>query len=400
MLHLDKLPFYVGLLDSPAGSGLPLSLPFTLGFDDDLGLIVQQLDEQVDLWVETAYQHGSSLSTPVGEGSFGGVWAEDVLNALRACLGDKGFERRSFLEVGCNTGYLLHRLKQEGASHCLGVDPSPSSSAWAEQSGVEIIQDFFDPDAMEERFDLVFSHGVLEHVRRPLEFLAGLKACTKEGGIVFTAVPDCAPGLSLGDLSLLAHEHRSYFTARSLRSMYERAGLRPTRSRTPAYGWMLQMWASAASGTSLGMGLSKGDILEERMLLARYERLCARIVERIQNMIYEMEKQGRSIGIYGAYPHFMLFDWGEQPRCFDGDAAKHGKYLPGCGSQVESPQALTATPVDSIWVAPIHHDAAIRSFLEHELGVPSARIVSMKEVYEAQKAALEGREFGCTTRRE
>lgn len=238
-LHFENLPFYRGVQDSPSVLDFPHVLPFTLVFNDALGLIAQKADSRVDTWLQRAYAYGSSVSTPVGEGSFGRTLAEDVVCGLRDSIESREIAGHSFLEVGCNKGYLLYLLKHTGASRCLGIDPDPNSSIGARQYDVEIRQGFFDPGAISEKFDVVFTHGVLEHIKNPLDFLEGLKVCAKEKGVIFTAVPNCESGLSIGDPSLLSHEHYNYFTTQSLYRLYQKAGLSSIRFRSSSRGWML-----------------------------------------------------------------------------------------------------------------------------------------------------------------
>ena len=389
-LHFNNLPFYFGMQDSPNVLDFPHSLPFTLTFNDELGLIVQKVNSEVELWIKRAYEFGSSASTTLGEGSFGKEWAEDVINALQYSLGSKGFEGLSFLEIGCNKGYLLYLLKSKGAARCLGIDPDPVSRIGAEKYDIEIIQDFFNPQKIKEKFDVVFTHGTLEHIKNPLEFLKGLKVCTKEDGIIFTAVPNCEMGLSIGDLSLIGHEHYNYFTTRSLYNLYQKLGLESIQYRNANYGWMLYMWGKVKSKSTAISNSFEKDVLEEVKLFNNYVRLSHSIINKIQGMINWFEHQGKSIGIYGASSHFLAFTWKKQPRFFDGDVAKHGKYLPGCNNFIENPKSLITKPVDSIWVAPINHDTAIRDFLENKLKIPADKIISMKEIYESQKKSGEG----------
>lgn len=379
--HLFKLnsrPFYFGVQDSPSVLDFPHSLPITLMFKKGIGLITQKSDPRVDLWVKKAYDFNSSLSTPLGEGTFGRERLLDVISALHQSIGSKGFKGRTFLEVGCNKGHLLYLLKQRGAAYCLGVDPYPAAYAGAEKSGIEIIQNFFKPGAVNKKFDAVFTHGVLEHIKDPLSFLQGLKSCVKDGGILFTAVPDCGPGLLIGDLALPVHEHYNYFTAGSLRSLYHASGLESVGHRSASSSWMLYMWSRVRQNAA-GTGRF---IADEEGLFSNYCRAYMKIAGRVQAMINRLEREGRQIGIYGANCEFMMFKWKKPPRFFDSDRVKHARFLPGCANRIEGPDSLARSPVDSIWIAPINHDSAIRDFLKSRLKLPADKIVSMKEIYE------------------
>lgn len=379
-LIFNNLPFYIGVQDAPTVMDFPGSLPFKLAFNEDLGLIVQEYDDQVAKWLDGAYQFGSSLSTPLGESELSKQIAEDVINAIQQSLSLNGkkIEECSFLEVGCGKGYLLHLLKRLGAKRCLGIEPDPHSKEGSNKYDVEIINAFFNPEIINEKFDVVFTYGVLEHIYNPLEFLIGLKACTKKDGLLFNAVPNCEEHLRIGDFSLLVHEHFNYFTAQSLDNIYTMLGLQHVQYCNAKFGWALYMWGK--NNTDGELFTNDNNYRErERERYDKYVNLCWRFTCEIQRMINSFED--KTIGIYGAYFNYLIFNWNKAPRFFDSDTFKHGKYLPKSVYPIESPQALLDNPVDYIIIAPIHHDLAIRNFLENKLEIPSSKIISMKEVY-------------------
>jgi len=379
-LRLKSLPFFLGVQEAPRQGDFPYTLPFSLTFNETLGLIVQEPNPKVANWIQKAYEFGSSLSTSLDECSFGSEWAGDIIRAIEKVAGT--IHGKCFLEVGCGNGFLLGLLKSRGAKRCLGIEPGPLAEVGQARYGVEIRREFFNPERIPEIFDVVFSHGVLEHIQKPLPFLRNMQCCLRHGGILFTAVPNYESGLNIGDLSVLIHEHYNYFTPRSLRRLYLQAGLSSIECVNAEYGWMLYMWGEKEKIGTISNIEVKGLVEKERTLFKQYVIAVRMAIEYTQSRIEECEKQGKSVGIYGAYPNFLLFRWRKSPRFFDGDAAKHGKYLPGLSTPIENPNALLVRPVDEIWVGPIHYDSAIRSFLEKDLGISPQMIISFKDIYE------------------
>jgi 2-polyprenyl-3-methyl-5-hydroxy-6-metoxy-1,4-benzoquinol methylase len=372
--------------DSPQVLDFPASLPFTLAFDERLGLIAQKTSRKVNFWLNKGYKFGSPGSTPLDKGTFSEKRSGAIIKALSSCLGPRGVVGRSFLEIGCGSGYLLHLLKRNGAIRCLGIEPSPLANSGSKNYQVEIRQEFYEPGKITEKFDVVFTTCVLEHINQPLTFLRGLKTCVKPGGILFTAVPDCELGLSIGDISLLAHQHVSYFTRRSLRQLYLKLGFDKTNFTTTGYGWLLYMWGKLPLKDRHLAGTNAAGVAREKKLFNCFVKLIVKNAAAIQQKISLIESQGKSVGAYGAYPFFLSFKWANLPRFFDTDTAKHGKYFLGYDVPIENPGSLKTRPVDSIFVAPINHDQKIRSFLEKELGLVPRSIISLKSVYEAQRS--------------
>lgn len=97
---------------------------------------------------------------------------------------------KSILDIGCGNGYYCLRMIGAGAQVVVGIDPNllfctqfQAINKYAQQSaacvlplGVEILEQH------SQRFDTVFSMGVLYHRRQPLEHLNLLARCLHDDG--------------------------------------------------------------------------------------------------------------------------------------------------------------------------------------------------------------------------
>lgn len=99
-------------------------------------------------------------------------------------------EGHQVLDIGCGNGYFGLRMLGTGARLVVGIDPTmvfvmqwlalqklgPGLNNYVLPLGIE------DLPADTERFDSVFSMGVLYHRRKPVEHLERLKKLTRPGG--------------------------------------------------------------------------------------------------------------------------------------------------------------------------------------------------------------------------
>lgn len=84
------------------------------------------------------------------------------------------------------------------------------------------------PDEMRGRYDFVISMHLLEHLNNPKQYLENVKPLLSNDGEILFEVPNL--DVFLGEISpeyndfIYLYEHTSYFTADTLRLLFERAG--------------------------------------------------------------------------------------------------------------------------------------------------------------------------------
>lgn len=142
------------------------------------------------------------------------------------------------LDVGCGAGLLTEPLARLGAM-ATGIDAAPENIAaarhHAEGQGLAIdyrtggIEDLGD-----ERFDLVVSMEVVEHVTDPAAFIAGMAGALADDGLLILSTPNRTPlsklalitvGEGFGMVPKGTHDHSKFLTPEELSALIERAGL-------------------------------------------------------------------------------------------------------------------------------------------------------------------------------
>lgn len=99
-------------------------------------------------------------------------------------------EGRNVLDVGCGNGYYALKMRQAGAKHVIGVDPTLLyvMQFLAVNTFEEVADIFVLPVRLQElplparKFDTTFSMGVLYHQRSPIDHLKELRQTLRADG--------------------------------------------------------------------------------------------------------------------------------------------------------------------------------------------------------------------------
>ncbi len=107
-------------------------------------------------------------------------------------------EKARFLDVGCGTGYVMSKAKNELNCECYGIDPNPGSQGAGKYdtdftSGMKIMKAEAEELPFEDCFfDVVFCSHVLEHVADEKKSLEEMKRVLKPNGILIIGMPTAA----------------------------------------------------------------------------------------------------------------------------------------------------------------------------------------------------------------
>jgi 2-polyprenyl-6-hydroxyphenyl methylase/3-demethylubiquinone-9 3-methyltransferase len=163
---------------------------------------------------------------------------------------------RRALDVGCGAGLLTEPLARLGAA-VTGVDAAPENIAaarlHADKQGLAIDYRAGEVALLgDERFDLITSMEVIEHVADPAAFLATLAGLLAEDGLMILSTPNRTPlsrlamitvGERLGMVPRGTHDWNKFLTPEELTAHLVAAGLTVTDltglSFSPARGFEL-----------------------------------------------------------------------------------------------------------------------------------------------------------------
>jgi 2-polyprenyl-3-methyl-5-hydroxy-6-metoxy-1,4-benzoquinol methylase len=151
-------------------------------------------------------------------------------------IGPHLFPATKLLEIGASAGQFLAHVKDRVAkAHAIELDKS-CVDFMRKTLGIDADAEFLrESKFASEKYDVLCSFQVMEHVDSPLDFLRDLRASMHERSIAFVEVPNLRDPL-LAIWNVPAYEtfyyhsaHLHYFTEKSLRKVAVDAGFAPAQ---------------------------------------------------------------------------------------------------------------------------------------------------------------------------
>lgn len=336
----EAMPFCVG--PQPTNSNpkdIPDTFPLTIRADVANGCIAQVNRPELDKLLRRAYKYGFAMGTPTADTDLGAAYAEDFLQYVWESAGPPG----RALEIGAGVGYLSSQLIANGWDTD-ALEPGKGYEAYWKHLNVEVINDFFPSQFAKGPYDLVIMYAVLEHIFDVETFLRAIVEHLSEDGRIILAVPDCSVETTVGDPSMLVHEHYHYFTAPSLRRTLESQGLQAD-VRASGYGRSLYAIATPAGAEGSDFGVTDA----ERSVAIAYFQKLNELTEDVLRLLRSMESGG-SVGVFCPARALAYLPVDSGYRFFDDAPDLHGKFYPPFASQIESRDELISSPVGSLFI--------------------------------------------------
>ena len=205
-----------------------------------------QLEEYVqreDIFTEYAYF--SSYSTS---------WLDHVRRYADSMISRLHLDATTqVVEVASNDGYALQYFIERGIPS-LGIEPARNVAKVAQDRGVPTRVEFFGRDLARQlvtegfRPKLVFGKNVLAQVHDVNDFVGGLQILLGEGGVITIEFPHLVRLVQENQFDTIYHEHFSYFSFSTVRTIFAAHGLR-----------VFDVELLPTHGLFVGLGVDFGD---------------------------------------------------------------------------------------------------------------------------------------------
>lgn len=327
---------------------------------------------QADELFDADYAYFSSTST--GWLAHAAHYAEKMTQQL-------GLTQQSLvIEVASNDGYLLKNFIATGIP-CLGIEPTASTAAAAEQLGIPVMREFFGEQlgkqlaAEGRQADLIAGNNVYAHVPDINDFTRGLKAALKVNGTITLEFPHLMQLLEHTQFDTVYHEHFSYLSLFTVNRIFQAAGLRVYDiEELSTHGGSLRVYGCHSEDDSRSISHAVSDMLAEETrrglqavdIYKNFQIKADKVKDDLLAFLIEQKRAGKKVAAYGAAAkgNTLLNYAGVKPDLLpfvcDAAAAKQGKFMPGSHIPIFSPAVLPEQRPDYLVILPWNIAAEVK----------------------------------------
>lgn len=304
--------------------------------------------------------------------SFSHTWLTHAERYVEKAVERLALNQHSLImEIASNDGYLLQYVAARDIP-CVGIEPTHGTAQAAQQKGIETIERFFCRDFAKEfvherrAVDLIVANNVLAHVPDLNDFVAGLALALANEGTITAEFPHLMELVSKRQFDTVYHEHFSYFSLHTLRTVFAAHGLRLWDvEQLPTHGGSLRVWVTHKHSQRIETP-AVAELLaietQAGMQAANYYRGFQAQADAVKNdclaFLLEQRRTGHKVAGYGAAAkgNTLLNYAGVKsdllPYVVDASPHKQGHWLPGSRIPVISESHLREDKPDFVLILP------------------------------------------------
>ena len=289
--------------------------------------------------------------------SYSSSWLEHSERYAAAMVERLGLDETSHVvEVASNDGYLLQYFKERGIP-VLGIEPAANVAEVAVQKGLPTLVEFFGVAtaqklAPDSAADLLIGNNVLAHVPDINDFVGGMKALLKPGGVITMEFPHVMRLIEERQWDTIYHEHFSYLSFTTARRVFAAHGLRLFDvEELPTHGGSLRIFGCHDDDVGKPETERAGELLAREdsagySTLETYLDYGVKVTEdkrRILSTLIELKEDGQRIVGYGAPAkgntllNYCGIGLDFLDYTVDLNPHKQGHFLPGTHIPIRSP---------------------------------------------------------------
>ena len=298
-------------------------------------------------------------------------FSDHVERLARMLVYEQGVRESRIVEVGCGKGHFIRRLVElEGSENCgFGFDPTYEGPEDDLGGRLRFERSFYDERCADLAADVIVCRHVIEHVPSPVELLTtvrrALRSATRPR--LFFETPCVEWILENQVVWDFFYEHCSYFSASSLRTAFEVAGFQVEEVRHVfggQYLWLEATLADRAPAATTAAGrlpaLSQAFGERERELTASWLQSARDWTHRGSLALWGAGAKGTT------FANLVDPDKRWLAGVVDLNPNKQGRYVPGTGHRIMSPNELQRLGVAGVFPLNPNYRSEIEALIRRE----------------------------------
>lgn len=271
---------------------------------------------------------------------------EDLKDIVNHALRYKKHPSR-WLDIASNDGTLLSFVSP--AVHRVGVDPVEFLCEQAEEHADEIINDFFDAEQVEGKFDIITSISCFYDMDDPNKFVEDVKSVLADDGVWIIQQNYLLTMLETKAVDNICHEHLEYYSLMALENLLDKYGLEVIEVSTSMINGGVIRTIVAPEGiypTQDSVERQRTKELDWKLdTIEPYQEFTKSVTEQLEGLkelVDDINKRGESIYVYGASTRGGTI-WQsagltskDLPYAVERNPAKVGKHMSCIGSKIIS----------------------------------------------------------------
>ena len=337
--------------------------PLKIKVCDQCWLVQTEDYIQADKLFSSQYAYFSSTSSS---------WLSHARQYAEKMITELGLNNQSLvIEVASNDGYLLKNFVDVGIP-CLGIEPTDSTAAVAEQLGIPVMRKFFGETFGKklakkgQQADLIVGNNVYAHVPDINDFTRGLKAALKLSGTITLEFPHLMILIEQAQFDTVYHEHFSYLSLQTVSKIFSAAGLRIFNvEELSTHGGSLRVYGCHQDDPRSTQAAVSGILqkesqhgLQDLNTYLKFQSRANKIKNDLLSFLIEQKRAGKKVAAYGAAAkgNTLLNYAGVKPDMIefvcDAAQAKQGKFMPGNHIPILHPSEMLIRQFDYILILP------------------------------------------------
>ena len=266
---------------------------------------------------------------------------------------------KRILEIGGGRGDFLALLCELGNNYGVGIDPSSVSGGIQSKASdrLTFIRDYYSERYANYNGDLVCCRHTLEHIHNTAEFVNSVRRAigNRLSTAVFFEVPDVTRILREVAFWDIYYEHCSYFSLGSLARLFRFCKFEVNNLIKDYFDQYLLIEAKPVGQASERVNELEESVEETAKNVENFSAHCQNKLGQWKNQLRRIQADKKRAVVWGSGSKCVAFMTtlgvkDEIEYIVDINPHRHGKFIPGIGKQIMSPEFLKQYKPDIIIV--------------------------------------------------